>query len=306
MSDAAAPSVNELRFVGLAVTDFDAETSYFKEPWGLTEVSNDGEFAYFAAEGSTQPYVIRVRRTDHKGLDVLGFSAADRATVDALHARLAADPDIKIISAPAELSSPGGGYGFRLFDPDGHTVEVAADVRQGVARAISKGHSVPRGLSHVVMHAPDRVKTETWYVEKLGFRVSDWIGDFMAFLRCSPAHHRLAILPGPPALNHVAFDMLSVDEMLRGAARLRKANEQIKWGPGRHTAGDNAFSYFQTPNGHTVEYTAGLIDVDEASWQATRHAPSRDIMDQWGIGEGGPETMPQPVPDPAVWRPVTV
>ena len=100
--------------------------------------------------------------------------------------------------------------------------------------------------------------------------------------------------------------MLSVDEMLRGAARMKKAEQLIRWGPGRHTAGDNAFSYFSTPNGHTVEYTAGLENVDEASWTATRYEPRRDIMDQWGIGEGGPETMPPPRPDPGVWKPVTV
>ena len=300
-----ASGVTGLRFIGFAVPDFDTEVAFMTSPWGLSPVSNDGEIAYFAAVGSDQPFIVRVRKTDHKGLDVLGFSVDSRADLDAMYAKLSADADIKIISPPAELTSPGGGYGFRLFDGDGHTLEIAADVALVEKADIKKGHSVPRGLSHVVMHAPDREKSERWYVEKLGFRVSDWIGDFMSFMRCSPAHHRLALLPGPAALNHVAFDMLSVDEMLRGAARMKEAEQEIRWGPGRHTAGDNAFSYFISPNGHTIEYTAGLENVDE-SWQATRYEPRREVLDQWGIGVGGPETMPHPVPDVGVWKPVTV
>ena len=301
-----SPRVTELRFVGLAVPDFDSETAFMKSPWGLTEVSNDGEIAYFAAEGSHEPFIIRIRKTDHLGADVIGFSAASRADIDAMYASMGEDLDVKLISAPAELTSPGGGYGFRLFDCDGHTLEIAADVARGTPPELKKGHSIPRGLSHIVMHAPNREKTEHWYRDKLGFKVTDWLGDFMAFMRCSSAHHRLALLPGPPALNHVAFDMLSVDEMLRGAARMKRAEQTIRWGPGRHTAGDNAFSYFCTPNGHAVEYTAGMETVDEATWTPTRYAPHKDIMDQWGIGEGGPETMPHPVPDPAVWKAVTV
>ena len=46
--------------------------------------------------------------------------------------------------------------------------------------------------------------------------------------------------------------------------------------------------------------------MDDATWTPTRYEPRKDIRDQWGIGEGGPETMPPPKPDPGVWTPVTV
>ena len=67
----------------------------------------------------------------------------------------------------------------------------------------------------------------------VGFRVSDWRGDVMCFLRCNSAHHRLAILPGPPCLNHVAYDMLGVDDMMCGASRLKQRGTELRWGPGR-------------------------------------------------------------------------
>ena len=35
---------------------------------------------------------------------------------------------------------------------------------------------------------------------------------------------------------------------MRGISRLKQRDIDIRWGPGRHTAGDNTFSYFVTPN----------------------------------------------------------
>jgi len=295
--------VTELRYVGYAVADFDAERAFFADPWGLTEVVADDGIAWFAAEGSPQPFVVRLRRANHTGLDALGLSVESAAAVEALHARLAADPDVKLLGPPARLSGPGGGYGFNLFDCDGRRLEIAAEVELRAARQLSRGESIPRELAHVVLHAPDRLRTEAFYVEKLGFKISDWIGDFMSFLRCNEVHHRIALLPGPPALNHVAFEMRSLDEMMRGLTRLRAAGSPMHWGPGRHTAGNNAFSYFGSPNGHVVEYTAEVERVDDAAWTPTRYTPSREIMDQWGTAEGGPERMPHPRADPGLWQP---
>ncbi len=300
-----AGGVTDVRYVGYAVSDFESERAFYKGVWGLVEVGCEGGLAWFAAEGSSEPFVVRIRKADHVGMDLIGLAAASDAEVDALHARLKAD-GVQIVAEPHALSQPGGGYGFRLFDPDGHVLEVSASVTPRRARALERGESIPRELSHVVMHSPDRARLEAFYTDKLGFRVSDWIGDFMTFLRCNEVHHKIALLPGPPALNHVAFEMRNADEMMRGMSRLRGDGLTLHWGPGRHTAGNNTFSYFNSPNGHVVEYTAEVDRVDDATWQATRYEPRKDIMDQWGTAEGGPDQMPQPRPDPALWRPLTV
>jgi len=271
----------------------------------LREVSNHDGMAFFAAEGSDEPFVVRIRQTDHVGLDLIGFSAASRGDVDELHSTLIGQ-DLKVITAPQELGSPGGGYGFRFFDSDGRVLEVAADYERGLARELTHGESVPRELSHIVLHSPNRAAAEAFFVDVLGFRVSDYIGDFMSFLRCNSVHHRIALLPGPPALNHVAFEMRNADEMMRGVGRMRKAEVALQWGPGRHTAGNNTFSYFSSPNGHIVEYTAEMDRVDHDAWEATRYNPTKEIMDQWGTAEGGPDHMPHPRPDPAIWQPLLV
>lgn len=50
--------------------------------------------------------------------------------------------------------------------------------------------------------------------------------------------------------------------MMRGVSRLRKSGTDLRWGPGRHTAGNNTFSYFTIPAGFAVEYTSELDEVD--------------------------------------------
>jgi hypothetical protein len=104
----------------------------------------------------------------------------------------------------------------------------------------------------------------------------------------------------------VAYDMVGVDGMLCGISRLRQADVSIAWGPGRHTAGDNTFSYFVTPGGFTVEYTAELEEVDDATWQSKVYEPAPRVMDQWGIGVGGPQALPHPAPDPGLFQPAEI
>ena len=295
--------VSDLHYVALAVPDLESERKFFGETWGLVEVGEQDGMVYFAAEGSSHPYVIRLRQDAEKKTDLIGFSADSRADVDALFDQVKAS-GARIISEPAPAEGPAGGYAFRFFDPDGRAIEVICDTKPRQHRVLEKGEAIPTGLSHVVLHTPDIGKLEEFYETALGFRMSDWIGEFMVFLRCNPAHHRLAILPGPPALNHVAFDVTSVDELMRGLARLTEKGVTLSWGPGRHTAGNNTFTYYLTPNGNAVEYTSDLEEVDEATWQPTVYEATPAITDQWGTGRiiTGNAPHAEMTPDKGLWQ----
>jgi catechol 2,3-dioxygenase-like lactoylglutathione lyase family enzyme len=295
--------VSDLHYVALAVPDLAAERAFFGETWGLIDLGEKDGGVYFAAEGSEHPFVIRLRQDVEKKTDLIGFSADSKADVDALFAQATA-AGAKPISSPAPAAGPAGGYACRFFDLDGRAIEVVCDSKQRAARSLKAGESIPTGLSHVVLHSPDTKKLVRFYEAALGFRVSDWIGDFMVFLRCNTAHHRLAFLPGAPALNHVAFDLTSIDELMRGLARLTEKGVTVKWGPGRHTAGNNTFTYYLTPNGNSVEYTSDLEEVDDATWQSQVYAPTPTITDQWGTGRIIPGNVPfaESKPDPGLWH----
>jgi catechol 2,3-dioxygenase-like lactoylglutathione lyase family enzyme len=297
--------VSEIRYVGYAVADVAAERAFYAEQWQLVEAGERDGMVYFAADGGEEGYVVRLRAAEEKRVDVIALAADNRADVDALHEKVVASR-CRIIFGPKDLDTLGGGYGFRFFSPDGLPFEISSDVARRRARDMVHWEGVPQKISHIVLHSPDHKALVAWFCDVLGFKVSDWLGDFMCFLRCNGAHHRIAILPGPPCLNHVAYDMLSVDDMMVGINRLRQKGTDIRWGPGRHTAGNNTFSYFTTPAGFAVEYTSELDYVDFESHEPKVHVPGPKVMDQWGIGVGGPQTMPHPEPDKGLFQAVEV
>jgi catechol 2,3-dioxygenase-like lactoylglutathione lyase family enzyme len=280
--------ITHLRHVDIAVPDYEKQVAFYSEKWGLAEVGRETGVTYFAAAGSPEQYIVRVRRAPEKRLDLVAFGAADRQAVDDLAARLASD-GVRLVREPGDLQTPGGGYGFRFFDLEGRTAEVSAEVEDRVHRKVEERESIPVRLSHVVLNSPEPEKMRAWYEQHLGFRLSDTLvhprlGGLMWFLRCSPQHHSMAIARCPhPALNHVSFEMRGLDEYMRGTGRLMRAEVPKIWGPGRHLAGDNTFTYFHDPNGNTMEYSTELSVLDEDTWHPSLYDTSQpEVSDQWG------------------------
>ena len=111
----------------------------------------------------------------------------------------------------------------------------------------------------------------------------------MNFMRCNPRHHSLAFARGPHvSLHHVSFELRGIDEFMRGTGRVLRSGTRMVWGPGRHLAGDNTFSYFLDPQGNTIEYTTELAELDEDAW----HPHVYDMHDDGGarpVGHGEPD-----------------
>ena len=280
--------ITHLRHVDLAVSDYGRQLDFFTGVWGLTAGHGDTGLAFLAAEGSPEQYVVRLREATDKRVDLIAFGVAGPADVDALAGRLAAN-GVRLISEPAGLNTPGGGYGFRFFDSEGRAIEVSADVGVRRHRRIESGESIPVRLSHVVINSADPGATRDFYERHLGFALSDTLvhpamGEMMWFLRINSWHHSVAIARGPHAsLHHVAFEMRGIDEYMRGTGRLLRAGVEKIWGPGRHLAGNNTFSYFLDPSGNTMEYTTELDRIDEDTWHPHLYDFSQpEVADQWG------------------------
>ena len=283
--------VTSLRHVDVAVPDFEQQVDFYSGIWGLKRVDGEKDVAFLAAEGSTEQFVYRIRKAEEKRLDLIAFGADSAEDVDALASALA-NEGVRFVSEPGSMQTPGGGYGFRFFDPDGRIVEVSAGVEQRQARDVAPREGIPVALNHVVLNSPNRKPVEAFYAEKLGFKLSDWI-PFMGFYRCNANHHSLAIADGEVAtLNHVAFEVGSIDDMMRGAGRVMKdGRARVMMGPGRHSAGDNTFYYFFDPQGNVSEYTAEVEQVlDENAWTPREHPPT----DMWGTAQmpGRPAGVP--------------
>lgn len=280
--------ITHLRHVDLAVPDLGKQTDFYTNTWGLTAEHSDSGLAFLAAEGSPEQYVVRLREAADKRIDLIAFGAATAVDVDTLAGALA-EGGVRLISQPGTLRTPGGGYGFRFFDNEGRTVEISSDVATRSHRKVEVGESIPVRLSHVVVNSADPEGTRAFYEKYLAFTLSDTLmhprmGEMMWFMRCNDWHHSFAIARGPhPSLHHASFEMRGIDEYMRGTGRLLRAGVEKIWGPGRHKAGNNTFSYFIDPHGNTLEYTTELARIDEDTWHPAIHDfTDPTVSDQWG------------------------
>lgn len=124
----------------------------------------------------------------------------------------------------------------------------------------------PSNLSHVVYGTPDQPTTLKFFTDVVGFEISDQVPGIIAFTRCGEVHHNLALQAGPIAfLHHVAFEVDTVDDVVRGGSAMVEADpDRHVWGVGRHAIGSNWFWYLREPSGTYVEYAA---DIDRISSQ---------------------------------------
>ncbi len=300
--------ITRVRHVGIAVPNYAESREFYLNKWGLEIVEEDSDVAFFGTPAHPEQYIVRVRKSAEKRLDLISFAVDNASDVDALAERLAVDGAVKLEREPGQLDTPGGGYGFRFFDPDGRLLEVSSGVAQREYRALEPSESIPQKLSHVVINSTDVTATKTFYEQHLGFKLSDWLEDKMCFMRVRSDHHILAIGQGPHvSLNHMSFEMRGIDEFMRGTGRMMRAGTDPIWGPGRHSAGDNTFSYFRDPTGNVVEYTTELETIaDDEAWEPRTFSTAPEQADQWGTGGSMLEEMVPAMlnePDKGLWTP---
>ena len=148
----------------------------------------------------------------------------------------------------------------------------------------------PVAIGHVVFFTPDLAATEQFYKEKLGFYLSDAYRNRGAFLRCRGEgfHHDLFLLsvPNKPAgLNHVAFVVRDIHEVIGGGLNMNRSDWSTFIGPGRHPISSAYFWYVNSPLGGAFEYYTNDDYLTE-EWQPRVEEHRLELFTEWAI-EGG-------------------
>jgi catechol 2,3-dioxygenase-like lactoylglutathione lyase family enzyme len=138
--------------------------------------------------------------------------------------------------------------------------------RSGSGQKFQEKGVVPTKLGHVAFNVIDVQKVVKFYVDVLGFRVSDWMADFFAFLRCGPDHHTINLIEtGKNKHFHTAFELRDWSHLQTACDYLSYSGYKMLWGPGRHGIGHNLFAYHRSPSGLITELFAELDQMkDEA------------------------------------------
>jgi catechol 2,3-dioxygenase-like lactoylglutathione lyase family enzyme len=141
-------------------------------------------------------------------------------------------------------------------------------------RKLRRPHGLPfriGKIGHVVLNVSDVERSTRFYTEVLGFEISDiypeeMVLGGMVFLRCNPDHHGVALVGSMPGaapnieLNHIAFEVSSLDEVVRVRDHLRRHGVQIDF-EGRRRAGCQLAIEFRDPDNHRLEIYWGIDQI---------------------------------------------
>lgn len=203
------------------------------------------------------------------------------------------------------LTPPPGsdaeGVWFR--DDEGNLVEVAIRAKSspteksvfgdisspaGIAGAPPRSRAAmtrPRRLSHIALYTADVPRKAKFCSEVLGLRLSDYVGEFVAFMHGPHGsdHHMFAFVKsGGPGFHHCSWDVGSINEVGVGATQMLARGYHKGWGVGRHVLGSNYFYYATDPWGSHVEYSADMDYIPaDCDWEAHDHE-AEDTYTLWG------------------------
>ncbi len=194
----------------------------------------------------------------------------------------------------------------RIRDPNGLSIAFRESRRRAVAVAptpvnapgvhnrVNRRSPVherahPITIGHVVMFAGDFQAMRRFYTERLGFVISDEYPDHGVFTRCQAvgSHHNLFMLnrPGRPGVNHVAFTVSDIHEVIGGGLAMSRKGWRTEIGPGRHPISSAYFWYFENPLGAPVEYYAD-DDFCTEDWQPSTFERKPELFAEWAIAGG--------------------
>jgi catechol 2,3-dioxygenase-like lactoylglutathione lyase family enzyme len=148
----------------------------------------------------------------------------------------------------------------------------------------------PVEVGHLVLFTDRLQEMETFYVEKLGFIVSDRYPGRGVFMRSTPegGHHDLFVLQTPtskPGINHVAFAVRDIHEVFGGGMHVNRCGWTTEIGPGRHPVSSAYFWYVKCPAGGLAEYYSDE-DWLTPGWKPRSLTPAPEVFAEWAITGG--------------------
>lgn len=273
-----------LGYAKLQITDIAASAAFYRDVVGLAaEPQADGS-AWLRC--SDKPYDLILVEGGEPGLAGVGFELESPAELDKAHARLtdrgyapawakAGYCAERRIARALSVRNPDTGLEVEFFVGQ----HLAATPYEPTVAQIAR-------LGHVVLNVASYADAHKFWVDDLGFAISDHVPGKIAFLRCwpNPLHHSFALLQGErDSLNHVNFMVTDIDDIGRGMNRMKKVEAPIVFGPGRHLPSTSIFLYFLDPDGMTAEYSFGMEEIAAEGGRAPRELePKPEVLDTWG------------------------
>ena len=288
--------ITQLSYLVIESNKIDEWKSYVTDFLGMV-FSEDkvGKFMRVRMDGRPYRLLIKpaVGRDASEDIWAAGFQVTG---VDAL-AQMAKDISDKGVevhrATPDELAEREVQAMFWLEDPQGLRIEISCNPKdltdELVLPLVPGGYMTGElGFGHIAIGAIDLPTCEAFYQKVLGFKISDYIVQDIqgipikfTFFHVNPRHHTLALagIPTPYRLNHVMFEVNSIDVVGTAYERAKQQGINFYMNLGRHPNDRMLSFYANTPSNFAVEYGTGGVQIqDDATWEVKTY----DAISAWG------------------------
>lgn len=244
--------------VSMSTPDLERQIAYYTEIVGLHVVDKCATRAIMATN-SGQIAVVLVHG-QRESCDRLAFEVSPTLSCADMTRHL---NGLGIESKSESWPIPAVEKSLTFLDPKGTAIDLFAAPALAV-RGKDVGSTAALKLGHIAFAVPDPLAMSEFYKDTLGFRVSDWIGDYFVFLRCGVDHHSVNFIKGPTSkMHHVAFEMRNATHLYDHCDLLGQKKIEIVWGPMRHAAGHNLATYHFNPDNQIVELFTELDTMSD-------------------------------------------
>ncbi|MET9491108.1 VOC family protein [Nocardia sp. NPDC006630] len=271
--------------IGFSVPDVEATAAFYGRVLGLVvqeQLANGGLRLGWGAGHHVIELV-----PGEKSLHHYGFEVRDLDGVEGIAKRLtAAGHHVETLDAAYLDAAVGVGVGIVVADPHGTPVHFHTAVQRQGENAADTGRR-PIKYQHITLATDDVVPVVQFFVDVIGFRISDQLEDGrFAWLRSDRDHHTLAVVNVGRGgdIDHYSYDLAEWEDFKSWCDRLTDENVDVSWGPGRHGPGNNLFIFFDDPVGNHIELSAEMekFHDDRVTYVPRRWKPVPNSVNLWG------------------------
>ena len=207
--------------------------------------------------------------------DTFGWEVADAQELERIAQRVeAAKTAVRRVPA-ADCALRGVAEAIHFEDSAGNRLEVfcgpeIATTPMRPGRAISGFKTGAYGMGHAVLHVPSVEDVQWFYMDVLGFRLSDYMQrPFKAFFfHLNGRHHSLALIEGGDRrIHHIMMELNNLDDVGQGYDLAQTEPGRIATTLGRHTNDFMTSFYARTPSSFFIEYGWGGREIDPVTWE---------------------------------------
>ena len=278
--------ITDMTYVRIGTSNMESATSFATDTLGLQFVRQEQDRIY--VRGDNRDHSICYVNTD-PSYSVLGMELDDPNALDSAFSELDASGVSVRRGSPEECADRRVSDFIAFCDPTGNNIELNVRPYKATRRYFPSRDAGITEFSHVGLRTINAKADEEFWTSLFNVKVNDWIGP-AGLLSFDKVHHRFALFPADrPGIQHINFQVESIDDIMRSYYFLSDKQVHIVFGPGRHATSGAMFLYFEGPDGMVYEYSNGVKIIEDPNYRPRQFPFTPEAFCVWGAVPDIPE-----------------